>query len=1077
MAATQQPSSTGIRLYVSNQTNDTPVETGPDKILNGYVEVDEALLKQADKIEIQYRGVEVVGGTVADFDDDYVEGLQPRTGMRAISKVYFDERLTVWQRSSEPAQPDDLQEGLLHRRFDFCIAFPHANYPAQVRSTCDAAPSQSFEIAYHVVGWAIGGPNGASKSVQNIGFAPHFMARTLPPAMVPQAPVTQTAYDDRGRECLFTRVTLSQPDYVPGDQVVAGVYIECIKSNRTVRRAEAQLRQRVECRMRRTYSSAETAELASGSRPQSSQPSTHSDDSDVLWTRTLDMGAPQPLTLTTSGVGLAAAAASGCISPGGINAIGASLTGSLAAGASTCSLGSSDHVTSETPAVVAVVDKRESTLARAIGPKGSGIIAGYRSCSANMHTNIPVTASAVPGHFLIFSYELLVDVTLSSLTRGNHRMSTRTPLGSATGAATPTSATNGDFALNKQTSNGNQAPPGPYHRALSSLQTSTDGAVAPNGSGSFSATAAYFPQNQQQPSGGGGGGGMLDGREKAQLKGSRFSVGAFQGGSGNGTPGTIVSDIADSNSTPDHRPSVRYSTIQAAPIHRGTTQSSAIDDENDAGSVLPNAVDLMRFKYDTSVVVVPKIFVPVAEIATVLTVPSVDVVSGSDNVDKDIGKVANGSASDSKDVVSISAAATDDAHISLSAEPKPLADALPSSSPGTAPAEDEPKHSADDSESSVKNHSNSSDTNNPTPQEKSAAASECDLASAVYAAAEKVLNDKEWDRPNSIYLATAPKLDKKKTMKRMKQVMAQGGVRSFKDSVGTNASPLNDSRKRSSTSTSDTEGSDETEEEEEEDIDVQRAINRLAPQSRSSSLTGGVRDIISGIDFFGADAGPELTGLLSADPDKLVFGVTPMMISDDIPTAQDGSLQTEEQGIRVASSTATAYSPVASRDDSDGNIRLAEQQPNSKQHTTPPPPTTALPPPPLPQMQRINSALRRSMSMPGGGSSLSAVVAAAHNNEGSSSSTANMCSPESTVARSAFETGGSLGDKVLIRKNFLSRAGRSNSTAPDGTGAHLAGFSPRSMVSAVSSTSRLGGNSRVGVFRTLSHRFTSWFKK
>ncbi|KAJ1791140.1 hypothetical protein LPJ59_005040, partial [Coemansia sp. RSA 2399] len=446
MAATQQqPSSTGIRLHVVNQTSDAPVETGPDKIISGYVEVDQALLRQTEKIEIQYRGVEVAGGTLSDFDDNYVEGLQPRAGMRAFSKVYFDERLTVWQRSEEKQQQEEASGNTttaLPRRFDFSIAFPHANYPAQVHSTCEAAPLQSFEIAYHVVGWTVGADGGVLERAQApIGFVPR-LTRTLPQgAMVPQAPLTQTAYDERGRECLFTRVTLSQADYVPGDQVVAGVYIECIKSNRTVRKADAQLRQRVECRMRRTYSSAETAELvASGSRPQSSQPSTHSDDSDVLWTRALDIGAPQPLTLTRTGVGLAAAAASGCTTPGtGVGAISGPFTGSLVA-ASTCSLSSSDHVAEPTP----VPEKRESTLARAIGPKGSGIIAGYRSCSANMHTHIPASASAVPGHFLIFSYELLIDVTLSSLTRGNHKVSTRTPLGSATGAATPGSA-NGGF--------------------------------------------------------------------------------------------------------------------------------------------------------------------------------------------------------------------------------------------------------------------------------------------------------------------------------------------------------------------------------------------------------------------------------------------------------------------------------------------------------------------------------------------------------------------------------------------------------------------------------------------------------
>ncbi|KAJ2552888.1 hypothetical protein EV175_003139, partial [Coemansia sp. RSA 1933] len=751
-----------------------------------------------------------------------------------------------------------------------------------------------------------------------------------------------------------------------------------------------------------------------------------------------------PLTLTRSGVGLAAAAAaSGCTSPSSAT-IGGSIVGSLV-GASTCSLSSSDQVASETP----VLEKRESTLARAIGPKGSGIIAGYRSCSANMHTHIPPTASAVPGHFLIFSYELLIDVTLSSLTRGTHRVSTRTPLGSSTGAATPNGATGG-FAMSQR--HPHTAAPAPCHRVLSSLQTG-DGAGVP--SGPHTAAAVYFPHNQQQPSGGS----MLDGREKAQIKGgSRFSVGAFQ--------------PADTSSSADHRSSVRYSAMQTAPIHRGTTQPGE-DDEN----VLPNAVDLMRFKYDTSVVVVPKIFVPAAAI------PEAD--SAQASVAEEAGTDTTNGKNAVADGVPASSLATPQmlanaSRVSSPATPQLLlATASLVSSPATAPAatpamaEDDPSQIAEDGSPRP-------------PRQVHAAASECDLARAVYAAAEKVLNDKEWDRPNSIYLSAAPLLDKKATRRRKKQ-MALVQTSGFEDSDGTNVSPLMRSIERSrSASTSETEATEEEgeEEEEEEDLDVQRAINRLAPQSRSSSLNGGVNAIISGIDFFGAgaDAGPELTGLLSADPDKLVFGAMPLLVaSDDLPSK--GPSQPEEQANAVPSSSATAYSPAVSREDSSAPSRPDEPQPQPQpqqqgKKQSPAAPTAALPLPP--QIQRINSALRRSISMPGRGPSLSAVAvaasaAAAHAD--SPESTANMQSPGSTVARSAFETSGTLSGKVLIRKNFLSRVGRSNSTALDGTAAHIVGLSPRSMVSAVSSTGPLGANSRAGVFRSLSHRFTSWFKK
>ncbi|KAJ1795609.1 hypothetical protein LPJ59_004248, partial [Coemansia sp. RSA 2399] len=474
--------------------------------------------------------------------------------------------------------------------------------------------------------------------------------------------------------------------------------------------------------------------------------------------------------------------------------------------------------------------------------------------------------------------------------------------------------------------------------------------------------------------------------------------------------------------------------------------SSVIDSEG--GAVLPNAVDLMRFKYDTSVVVVPKIFVPVA--IAEADAAAVALASGGTDTSNDVA--VNGCGDDGENAASDVAA--DDAHIASSASSPLFSTATADGEPGNA---------------------NAINSNSPPskPRQVHAVASECDLARAVYAAAEKVLNDKEWDRPNSIYLAVAPKLDKKKTRRqKMANVQVVGG---FEDSDETNVSPLVNSIKRNSASTSGTDGTDEEaeeedEEEEEEDMDVQRAINRLAPQSRSSSLNGGVHDIISGIDFFGAGAdaaGPELTGLLSADPDKLVFGAMPMITPGESPV-QDGSPRTEEQGVLVASSSATAYSPAASRDD---ETRTAEQ-PSGKKHS---PALTAA----LPSIQRINSVLRRSISMPGRGPSLNAVVAATATatNTDSSSSTADMRSPGSTVARSALETGGTIGSKVLIRKNFLSRVGRSNSTALDGSVPHLAGMSPRSMVSAVSSASPLGANSRVGVFRTLSHRFTSWFKK
>ncbi|KAJ2388357.1 hypothetical protein GGI05_003809, partial [Coemansia sp. RSA 2603] len=100
-----------------------------------------------------------------------------------------------------------------------------------------------------------------------------------------------------------------------------------------------------------------------------------------------------------------------------------------------------------------------------------------------------------------------------------------------------------------------------------------------------------------------------------------------------------------------------------------------------------------------------------------------------------------------------------------------------------------------------------------------------------------------------------------------------------------------------------------------------------------------------------------------------------------------------------------------------------------------------------PQQSRIKSVLRRSMSMPG---------------SSSKSASSEVYSPGST-ARSAFGTGS---NSALVAKQPGKDAG-----------AALAGMSPQSVFSAVSSASRIGSASRVGVFKTIGNRFTSWFSK
>ncbi|KAJ2628256.1 hypothetical protein H4R22_003987 [Coemansia sp. RSA 1290] len=118
------------------------------------------------------------------------------------------------------------------------------------------------------------------------------------------------------------------------------------------------------------------------------------------------------------------------------------------------------------------------------------------------------------------------------------------------------------------------------------------------------------------------------------------------------------------------------------------------------------------------------------------------------------------------------------------------------------------------------------------------------------------------------------------------------------------------------------------------------------------------------------------------------------------------------------------------------------------------------PPPPAPQ--QITTSLRRSMSMPGNPAEVAELTAAAA--AAAAAKEDNMNSEEPTVARSAFESREY--KTVLVRKGRIKiDAGR------------FSGMSPSSMISAMSSTSRLGGTSRTGVFRSFGQRFSSWFGK
>ncbi|KAJ2874085.1 hypothetical protein FB639_004139, partial [Coemansia asiatica] len=711
-------------------------------------------------------------------------------------------------------------------------------------------------------------------------------------------PVTRTAYDDRGKECLVTRVTLSQSEYLPNDQVVGGVYMEVTKSNRTIRKAECQLRQRVECRMRRTFSPAETAELiASGSRPNSSQLSPASDESDVLWCRSIEITPLKPLTLTASGVGLAAAAAAGCTGSGS-----SQKSGSSAAAAHNALL------VSELGGGMDVAEKRESSASRILSTKS--IISSNRLCSANFHIDIPMMTHIVPGHFLLFSYELLIDVTVYSLTRGTQKISTRTPLSSSSSqSATPTSTIG--FTLSRQS---------PFS------QTLADNRGGHNNNGSFSATATCFPPNILQ-----GSSGLIDGRESTQLRGSRFSVGAFQSSSNSNVSSVsnAKENLSDAIKDTDSA-NMRYSTFNAvagSTIYRMDSRSSAENRDGETGA-LPNAVEQLRFKCDMSLAFVPKVFIP----------------SIQDENDKPAD--ANDAGKDTVATDEKAAMSEDNSNESSNAGPlKQTEDAgnrdskidcdnsTDANGCGSAVAEKakEREESADqildqDKQLDVGEHpdnasigSNSGELDNSNDDDESLTdaaendkvansgnSSEFDLARAVSAAAERVLKDKQWDRPASYYLANNPNIDTQAAADSSDGKSANG-----LDLLLPSADALL-SRSRGLTVSGEMgveggKGAEASKDCDNElgDLDVEEAINELAPTKRQSgstrsSLAGssGMKDFIQGIDFFGAeDGGPELTGMLSADAGKLVFGVslTSELLSQQQPQQPQQPQQQQQQ--------------------------------------------------------------------------------------------------------------------------------------------------------------------------------------
>ncbi|KAJ2222065.1 hypothetical protein IW143_001567, partial [Coemansia sp. RSA 520] len=125
----------GMQLTLGALTaNAAAVVPGPDRTVTGRITVPAAALEGAECVEIQYRGVEVVGGTLDDFEDHSFGGLVLKQGARAFNRLYFDERLVLWQRNDAESSDEALQ-------LPFSIAYPNANYPSECRSECKQAPS------------------------------------------------------------------------------------------------------------------------------------------------------------------------------------------------------------------------------------------------------------------------------------------------------------------------------------------------------------------------------------------------------------------------------------------------------------------------------------------------------------------------------------------------------------------------------------------------------------------------------------------------------------------------------------------------------------------------------------------------------------------------------------------------------------------------------------------------------------------------------------------------------------------------------------------------------------------------
>ncbi|KAJ2766978.1 hypothetical protein IWQ57_004142, partial [Coemansia nantahalensis] len=549
-------------------------------------------------------------------------------------------------------------------------------------------------------------------------------------------------------------------------------------------------------------------------------------------------------------------------------------------------------------------------------------------------------------------------------------------------AETPTSALG--FTLSRHTAR---------HRALAEAHAT---------SGSVSATAACFPPSAMQTPAS-----FADAREAASLRPTRLSY----GGAPRHDDALAVADALGCEGD-DAR---QFGSLTSTPIHRNLSTPSAAEDKTAETAELPNAVEQLRYRCAESLALMPKIFDP--------SRPATGSVSAAPDTAGDATPTAPAPAdTPSPDGDADAPASIGSGKVFIGSAQSPAVAAAGNDSPG--------QHD---------------ESGAPTAKPGSASSSiDFDLAGAVAAAAEKVMNDKTWEQPDNCLLLPAKKSARRKTRAARAAPKERRGSGSSGESQPMFDAEEGDSSDRSNSSSK--RSSESSHYSQMDRSEIENAINRLAPIRQPADLqieTGELDDMMQGMEFFDAqDAGPELTGLLSADPDKLTFGDAHLGGAlAAIATADDAAAHETTAAPQSQSPEAEAEAEAEAAAESSGQAQ-ARSRLSSRfgwKLLTPPPP-----PPP-----QLTTVLRRSISMPDGTGSAELRQADAPESA--------EPEPEPTIAQSAHEPREYKG--VLVRKSRLS------------------GVMPTAVLSAMSSPARLGAASRANMLRTIGSRMSAWFTK